>query len=151
MMKRLSSLILLTLMACHCCHAQSTPFAYSIVGKEVAAPDSCEVWMIYYSSAFCHGCMVELVRDGLKWQNEAPNRQVYVLIRGGDLSSMRPESTAAVSFFPKDRQPKVVFDLNPDTSLRYEKRYDIARFPVLLTFDQAGVCTYHPFEELFKE
>lgn len=133
------------------CQAQTEPFAYTIAGQPIAPPQGTEARVIYYSSAHCHQCMVDLVRQGLKWKKKKRNRELYVMLQANSIPVMRSETSAAESFFQKGHMPIFIYDLNPDTAKRYENIYKIYRFPALLSFDKSGNCTYHSYDELFSE
>lgn len=129
--------------------AQQAPDFYNIKGEPIHVSEGCHAVVIYYNAGFCHQCMVDLSKASDKWANAKSNREVYVMIGGGDISEMRMQEACVRAFFDSSKCLKIVFDLDPIYENRYSQRYHISRYPAMIYVAPNGSCKYLSYDELF--
>ena len=131
--------------------AQGEKVLFNIRGERVEIPDGVQPFVVFYSPYSCHNCMYDLIDYMGKLERNDSRFKFYVMIPGRDVATMRYATAGLDEFFSKDSMPTVVYDLNEDTSLRYEARYDVKHYPCLFLFDKDGRCHYLSYGTLFKE
>lgn len=131
--------------------AQNKLGLFNIRGEKVEIPDSVQPLVIFYSTYSCHNCMNELIDYVEQLKHDNHRFKIYVMIPGRDVATMRYVTTGLDEFFNKKNMPMVVYDLNKDTSLRFETQYDVKYYPCLFIFDLNGKCHYLNYGILFME
>lgn len=131
--------------------AQSELSLFNIRGEKVEIPNSVQPVVIFYTPYSCHNCMYDLINYMEKMKQVDSRFELYVMIPGRDAATMRYATTGLDEFFSKSNMPRIVYDLNKDTKLRYETRYDVKQYPCLFVFDMEGECQYLSYHTLFME
>lgn len=84
-----------------------------------------------------------------KLKGDNSQYELYVMIPGRDVATMRYITSGLGEYFSKKKMPTVVYDLDKDTSQRFETKYGVRQYPCLFIFDKAGKCRYLNYDTLF--
>ena len=122
---------------------------YNIRGEKTEIPDSVQPVLLFFSTQCCHNCMYDAINYFNKLKGDNSQYELYVMIPGRDVSTMRYITSGLDEYFSKKKMPTVVYDLDKDTSKRFETKYGIRQYPCLFVFDKAGKCRYLSYDTLF--